>query len=276
MTDHREDRDGGRDASLVRAVRSGDRDAFGELYRTHYASAYNLAYRLSGGAQGADDVVAEAFTKVLHRIVSGGGPTNAFRSYLLTTVRTTFYKQLAEDRLVDRQAQASEVALEEDGGDPLIEKLDADLALRALDALAERWRTVLVQLEIEKRSIAEVAAALDIQPNAVSALAYRAREALRVAYVQMHVKVGVDERCRESAENLAAWVCGRLGRVARLRVQGHLSACCRCAEAAREATDLVAQLRRCVPLTVGPPLAPNPRGGGPEVRPRTVDLMSPP
>ncbi|WP_309112212.1 sigma-70 family RNA polymerase sigma factor [Saccharothrix sp.] len=261
----------------MRAVRSGDRDAFGELYRMHYTSAYNLAYRLLGGAQGADDVVAEAFTKVLHRILSGGGPTNAFRSYLLTTVRTTFYKQLAEDRLVDRQAQASEMALEVAPGDPVIEKLDADLALRALDALTERWRTVLVQLEIEKRPIAEVAAALDIQPNAVSALAYRAREALRVAYVQMHVKVGVDERCRGSAENLAAWVCGRLGRAARRRVQEHVSTCCRCAEAAREATDLVAQLRRGVPLTAGPSTAPDPRGGGPGVSSRAVavDLVAP-
>lgn len=245
------------DSSLMHAVRVGDRDAFGELYRRYHACAHSFACRLLGTSQGADDLVAEAFTKVLNRIVSGGGPATLFRAYLLTTVRTTFYKQLAVDRLVDRQADLSEQVVPVIDRDPLIERLDADLALRALESLPDRWRTVLVQLEIEKRPTTTVAGLLGIHPNALAALAFRAREGLRVAYAQMHVKSTGAAECSLSASNLAAWLCGRLGRGLRVRVQRHIATCGRCTSAAREVSELLTQLRRTAPLTVVTPETPN-------------------
>jgi RNA polymerase sigma factor (sigma-70 family) len=246
------------DSSLLQAVRAGDRDAFGELYRRYHASAHGFACRLLGTSQGADDLVAEAFTKVLNRIVSGGGPAT-FRAYLLTTVRTTFYKQLAVDRLVDRQADLSEQVVPAVERDPLIEKLDADLALRALESLPDRWRTVLILLEIEKRPTSTVAGMLGIHPNALAALAFRAREGLRVAYLQMHVKSTVVAECRLSTSNLAAWLCGRLGQGLRIRVQRHIATCSRCTSAAREVSELLTQVRRSAPLTVVVSEAPNMR-----------------
>jgi RNA polymerase sigma factor (sigma-70 family) len=247
------------DTSLLHAVRAGDRDAFGELYRRYHACAHSFACRLLGTSQGADDLVAEAFTKVLNRIVSGGGPSTLFRAYLLTTVRTTFYKQLAVDRLVDRQAELSEQVAPVTDRDPLIERMEADLALRALESLPDRWRTVLVQLEIEKKPTSAVARRLGIHPNALAALAFRAREGLRIAYLQMHVKSTVGAECRLSASNLAAWMCGRLGQGLRVRVQRHIDTCGRCASAAREVSDLLTQLRRSAPLTVGAPESSNMR-----------------
>ena len=245
------------DSSLLHAVRAGDRDAFGELYRRYHACAHSFACRLLGTSQGADDLVAEAFTKVLNRIVSGGGPATLFRAYLLTTVRTTFYKQLAVDRLVDRQADLSEQVVPVVDRDLLIEKLDADLALRALESLPDRWRTVLVQLEIEKKPTSTVAGVLGIHPNALAALAFRAREGLRVAYVQMHVKSTGAAECRLSASNLAAWLCGRLGQGLRVRVQRHIATCSRCTSAAHEVSELLTQLRRSAPLTVAVPEMPD-------------------
>ncbi|GAB2834540.1 RNA polymerase sigma factor [Lentzea nigeriaca] len=245
------------DSALLHAVRVGDRDAFGELYRRYHACAHSFACRLLGTSQGADDLVAEAFTKVLNRIVSGGGPSTLFRAYLLTTVRTTFYKQLAIDRLVDRQADPSEQVVPITDRDPLIERLDADLALRALESLPDRWRSVLVQLEIEKTPTSTVAGRLGIHPNALAALAFRAREGLRVAYLQMHVKSTVVAECRLSASNLAAWLCGRLGQGLRIRVQRHIATCDRCTNAAHEVSELMTQLRRSAPLTVVVPEVPD-------------------
>jgi RNA polymerase sigma factor (sigma-70 family) len=242
------------DRLLVEAARAGDRGAFDELYRRHYSSARSFACRLLGSAQNADDLVAESFTKVLQRIIAGGGPTTAFRSYLLTTVRTTFYKQLAGQRMVDRQVELSELVLPSVEGDPVLDKLDAELAAMALASLPERWRTVLVRIEVEKQPTTVVADFLGIQANAVAALAFRAREALRVAYVQMHVKATVDEACRESSSNLAAWSCGRLSRGLRFRVQQHVAGCAGCTTAANEVAELLALLRRSVPLAVTVPV----------------------
>ncbi|GLZ30118.1 hypothetical protein Lesp02_23080 [Lentzea sp. NBRC 105346] len=254
MSDDRDaDERGDIDTYLLNAVRRGDREAFGILYRKYHSCAHSFACRLLGGSQGADDLVAEAFTKVLRRITSGGGPAVLFRAYLLTTVRTTFYKQLAGERLVDRQVELSDLVEPTLERDPLIEKFDADLAVRALESLPERWRNVLVLLEIEKRPTSVAAAMLGLQPNALAALAFRAREGLRVAYAQMHVKAAANEECALPARNLAAWLCGRLGRGLRVRVQQHIDSCDLCSGAAIELSDLLAQLRRSAPLSISLP-----------------------
>jgi RNA polymerase sigma factor (sigma-70 family) len=242
------------DDSLADAVRDGDREAFGDLYVRYSPVAHRFACRLLGSVQGADDVVSESFAKVLNRLLAGGGPTTAFRSYLLTTIRTTLYKQLAADRMVDRQVELSEPS--EPQTDPLMDQLDAGFAVRAFHTLSQRWQSVLWHLEVEDKSTATVASLLGIHPNAVAALVFRARDALRVAYLQMHVNTDVRDGCRESALNLAAWLCGRLHRAQRTRVEQHLDGCDRCTCAAAELSELVAQLRRWVPLMVCQPTDP--------------------
>jgi RNA polymerase sigma factor (sigma-70 family) len=239
------------DDILADAVRDGDREAFAELYVRYSVIAYRFACRLLGSAQGADDVVSESFAKVLNRLLAGGGPTSAFRSYLLTTVRTTLYKQLSADRMVDRQVELTEPSVVQT--DPLMDRLDAGFAVRAFHTLSQRWQSVLWHLEIEDKSTAAVATLLGIHPNAVAALVFRARDALRVAYLQMHVNTDVDDDCRESAVNLAAWLCGRLHRAQRTRVGHHLDGCDQCTRAAAELSELMAQMRRWVPLTVSRP-----------------------
>ncbi|MEU0885637.1 RNA polymerase sigma factor [Lentzea sp. NPDC005914] len=243
MTDEVEDIDSG----LVQAVRAGDREVFVQLYRRNFSDAYGLACKLLGTSQGADDLVSDAFVKVFNRIVAGGGPTEMFRAYLLTTVRTTFYKQLARDRMIDRRVEVTELLLPTEESDPVAEGLDAQLASKALDSLPVRWRTVLVLLELERLSTSAAADVLGMRPNAVAALAFRAREGLRLAYVQMHVKAAAEEICREAVDNLAALLSGHKNRGVRQRVRDHLALCHNCTGAAREVADLLAQLGRTVP-----------------------------
>src|ERR1700734_2566683 len=78
------------DCELLRAIRSGDITAYASLYERH-AAARSLAFQLVRGPAEVDDVVAEAFTKVLDLLQRGGGPEYAFRPYLLTAVRRLAY-----------------------------------------------------------------------------------------------------------------------------------------------------------------------------------------
>jgi hypothetical protein len=76
------------DADLVLRTRSGDRAAFGELWRRHYRSGVTVARSVTSSLD-ADDLVQEAYTRIYDSIVSGGGPTGSFRAYLFTSIRNT-------------------------------------------------------------------------------------------------------------------------------------------------------------------------------------------
>jgi RNA polymerase sigma factor (sigma-70 family) len=175
MTPVRSDRELTDDQLLAR-VRAGDRGAFGELWRRHEPDARAFARHLTHSNHEADDVVAEAFAKVLRAIHGGAGPTEAFRPYLRTAVRRTWWRRSTVRPLA---------ALDEDDrvAAPVPDDVGFDgAACRAFRRLNPRWQTVLWLADIQGRSSAEVGTALGLSPNAAAALIGRAREGLRRAY----------------------------------------------------------------------------------------------
>ncbi|MBA3265067.1 MAG: RNA polymerase subunit sigma, partial [Nocardioidaceae bacterium] len=74
------------DPELISAVRSGNGYAYGVLFERHRRAALTLARQIAGPSD-ADDLVSDAFIKVLRVLSGGGGPDVAFRAYLLTAVR---------------------------------------------------------------------------------------------------------------------------------------------------------------------------------------------
>src|SRR5438034_8680326 len=50
-----------RDAALVRAAQAGSAEAFGELFRRHWARAHRSAYLVVHDAAAAEDIAQEAF-----------------------------------------------------------------------------------------------------------------------------------------------------------------------------------------------------------------------
>src|SRR5215216_5082383 len=53
------------DTELMLAVRGGDLDALGALFRRHYDRAHALCYRLTTSAEAADDLAQETFLRIL-------------------------------------------------------------------------------------------------------------------------------------------------------------------------------------------------------------------
>jgi hypothetical protein len=129
--------------------------------------------------------------------------------------------------------------------------LERNLVGEALQALPARWRTVLWLTEVEGLSPAEVSRRIGIKPNAVAALAYRARKGLREAYLQAHLKAEASEDCRATVSRLGNYVRGDLAEKERVAVQTHLDSCAKCRCRRDELTDVNATLRNAflpVPL----------------------------
>jgi RNA polymerase sigma factor (sigma-70 family) len=157
-----------------------DPAAFAELYAAHLPDARRLALALAG-PDAADDIVAEAFTRVLAARARGGGPTGAFGPYLRAVVRN-----LARDHNAQRARLAGPVdprAVTVPGaGELAARREELAMVARAFGALPARWRAVLWQTEVEQRPVAELARVSGMTPAAVSALAWRARAGLALAW----------------------------------------------------------------------------------------------
>jgi RNA polymerase sigma factor (sigma-70 family) len=247
----------GSDAELIEAVRAGTVQAYGQLYARHVNAARNLARQLSRSPIEADDLVSDAFAKVLTSLCAGGGPESAFRAYLLTALRHTAYDKTRRDRKLELADDMEAVAGTDrvtglPSYDAVMVELEQSLAARAFASLPERWQTVLWHTEIEGQPPAEVAPLLGLTSNGVAALAYRAREGLRKAYLQAHVMHSPSERCRATAAKLGSWTRDGLSKHETAQVEAHLDKCAACRGLAAELADVNGALRGIVaPLVLG-------------------------
>ncbi|MFJ7215316.1 RNA polymerase sigma factor [Amycolatopsis sp. NPDC098790] len=148
------------DARLIAGFRRGDAVAGGRLFRRHAEPLRRLAADWGGRPADWDDLVAETFTCVLAVLRAGGGPREHLRPYLVTTMR--------------------DLAARWGGPQPGAD----ELAGAAFHTLPARWRTVLRSTVADGRTAAELAPVLGVSPTGVEALAARAREALRHAYLE--------------------------------------------------------------------------------------------
>ena len=145
--------------------------SFDELYERHATRALRLAVLLVGDRSRAEDLVAEAFSRVLPRW--RGGEVLDFGPYLRTAVVNEFRGQL---RRAARPEPPGPV-----GEDPDLADLVADRAAlaAALAELSERQRAAIVLRYFEDLPEREVAALLGCPVGTVKALVHRGLHRLR-------------------------------------------------------------------------------------------------
>jgi RNA polymerase sigma factor (sigma-70 family) len=231
------------DAELIAAVRSGENTAFGVLYERHLGAARRAAGAFTPTVVERDDLVAEGFARVLRVLKDGRGPTAGFRPYLITTMRNTMIDWRRRDALLSLVADVPDVNPTVGTEELVTARIQADLAAAAFETLPERWRAVLSLTEIEGHTPAQVAAQLGMTPNSVSALAYRAREGLRQAYLEQHVHPTTRFGCASVAVELARWVRGRFPEPKMRKIATHLNVCVEC----RDRADVLRQLNHDLP-----------------------------
>lgn len=240
------------DVELADAVRAGDVDAFTVLWERHAAAGRAAARRLTS-TYDPDDVVQEAYLRVLRSLQLGSGPTGPFRPYLYSTLRAV----VATWSRTPAPVPVDEVPDVADETDVPAELLERSMTVRAFRELPERWQSVLWYTEVESMGSREAGRLLGLTPGATAALAYRAREGLRRAWLQSHLNAdAAAPGCRWTVERLGDHARGVLPRAARERVEEHLAGCVSCTALADEVRDVASQLRLVlVPLVLGVPVA---------------------
>ncbi|WP_369228693.1 RNA polymerase sigma factor (plasmid) [Streptomyces sp. R39] len=227
------------DQELAQLVRDGDTEAFAELFTRHRAVATRLAAIHADDAHTAQDVVAEAFSRVLQALRSGGGPSNSFRSYLLKVLRNvvTEWGRGAGRQVYVPDVSRYEVECAASAGHEALRNYEHTLAIEALSSLSDRWRTVLWRTVVQCQQPAAVASSMGLSPNSVAALAYRAKEGLRQAYLTGHLGRH-HSPCSGYVGRLAAYSRGRLSTCAAEEMAVHVKECAACGRLYQEIDEV--------------------------------------
>ncbi|MCA1947057.1 MAG: sigma-70 family RNA polymerase sigma factor [Armatimonadetes bacterium] len=165
----------------VERARDGDPSAFDRLFSRHFARVYRFAYRMSGDAELAEDAAQGAFVRS-YRALGGIRDGQSFVKYLY---RAALNLLKDEARRRSRKPEASMDGLERaEGGsagpEGSLAVRERDAALhRAVLALPEEFRTVLVLHHFEEMDVEEIGRVLGIPEGTVKSRLGRARARLR-------------------------------------------------------------------------------------------------
>jgi len=164
---------GGQEGGLVRV----SAESMAELYETHFGAAFRLAYLLTGDASTAEDLVQDAFVKLIGRFAHLRDP-DAFGPYLKRTVVNLSHSAFRRRR-VERAFLAREVARPMTAAEYTPDVEQRDLLWNQLQRLAPRQRAVLVLRYYEDLSEVQAAEVLGCSVQTVSSLAARGLRAMR-------------------------------------------------------------------------------------------------
>ena len=240
------------DSELIVQVRAGSVRAQEVLYARHHDAALGVAYRHSNSAYEAEDLASEGFARVFAVLRTDKGPDAFFRAYLCTTVSRLAFAYNNKEK---RQALTADFTTFDAGdeySDPVVNQFETGVVGGAFRSLPERWQAVLWYTEIDGLKPAAIAPMLGLSPNAVSALAVRAREGLRQAYLQGHVGASAGDGCQGCSSQLGAYARGGLSARNESKVEEHLNECPKCTAILVQVNDVGASMRGVIaPLFLG-------------------------
>ncbi len=166
-------------------AQQGDQDAFARIVKAYQRPVYNLAYRMLGSAQEAEDASQEAFIRVYTRLETYDAGRK-LSSWLLSIA-----SHHCIDRLRKRRGQT--VSMEDieaerwlSDGEPIPEEsaLEAEReshVRRLLDTLPEQYRLCIVLRYWHDMSYDEIAEITSTTQSAVKSRLHRARKAMAEA-----------------------------------------------------------------------------------------------
>jgi len=178
------------DAAAVALARDGDSEAFRALVERHGRAVYRVAYRMTGSAQDAEDVVQETFLKAYRQLSRFESRAN-FSTWLhriavncsIDLIRGRPHRETppAEaDLQFGEQIESTDAA----GASPERLMMSTEVQGRineAMSGLSPMERAAFILRHFEGRSIDEISHSLGLKVNATKHSIFRAVRKMRIA-----------------------------------------------------------------------------------------------
>jgi RNA polymerase sigma-70 factor (ECF subfamily) len=163
------------DLKVARAIAGGDRGLFKVLYDRNVTPLYSLAYRLSGSAAEADDIVQEAFVRAYQKIAMFAGRSSLsswlYRICLNIGLEHLRRRKGGVEEITDTNCRAVEP---DQKAVVLKRKLEAAIRL-----LPEGCKAVFILHDIEGFNHKEIAEQLHLAEGTSKSQLFKARAILR-------------------------------------------------------------------------------------------------
>lgn len=168
------------EAVLIERSREGDQDAFRQLVERYQVAVHNLAYRMLGDPNDAEDAAQEIFMRI-YRQLGRYDPSRKFSTWTLAIATNYCIDQLRRRRMqlvplenIIPWARSREVGPE---GEAITQEARDDVQ-RLIMRLPEKYRAPLVLRYFEELSCAEIAEVLGMPEGTVKTQIHRARKSL--------------------------------------------------------------------------------------------------
>src|SRR5215831_5878297 len=178
------------DESLMLAVRNGEVDQFAVLFERHHDRLFSFFYRMTADQPASEDLTQEVFVRML-KYRGSFGEDSDFRAWMYQIARNVradhFRKRMAETELpVDMRAHERSASVQVERDEEL------SVLQRALLALPEDKREILILARYEEMKYEAIAALLQIEVGAVKVRVHRALRELRAVYLRLS---GEEPKC---------------------------------------------------------------------------------
>jgi RNA polymerase sigma-70 factor (ECF subfamily) len=172
------------DDAIVAEVAAGDRARFEVLVRRYNRRLFRAARALLGDDSEAEDVVQQAYLKAYEALPAFRGDAQVSTWLARIVVHEAIDRLRRRRRHADLAAEVETLEPRTPEADAADHELGAALA-RAIDALPDGLRAVLVLRAIEELDTTATAAVLGLSDEAVRVRLHRARAALRTAVAEL-------------------------------------------------------------------------------------------
>ncbi len=172
------------DAELIDQSLNGDSAAFGRLVRKYQDRLYNTIVHIVGCREQAEDVVQDAFVQAFVKLESFKG-NSAFYTWLYRIAFNTAVSHRRRKKVEvsvehsREQTGAEPIDTADAPGDRLERQERVGQVRRALDALSEQHRAILVLREMDGCCYETISDILDLPIGTVRSRLHRARLQLR-------------------------------------------------------------------------------------------------
>lgn len=167
-----------RDSALIRRVREGDVSAFDALVAAYMRPAFQMAYRVVGHREDAEDLVQDSFMAA-YQYLDSFDADRPFGPWLNRIV-------LNRGSNLRRARTRRQTEPETDAVSPLPSALDEstrretrELLTRALATLSERQRLIVTMFDVDGLTSTEIGERLSLAPGTVRWHLHEARRVLR-------------------------------------------------------------------------------------------------